>query len=371
MPPFVPTESGCAPDLSTMLITPAIASEPYWAAAPSRRTSIFSMAEAGIAFRSTPVVPRPMTPLVTMCALWWRRLPLTSTSTWSGPRPRSVAGRTVSAPSEMVGRGKLNAGDSVWRIAFVSLAPAVWICFRVSTSTGTAFSASAPGAREPTVISSWNERPSVKSSAWPEGDTVIVRLTGRRPADVTRNSSGFPAESGGSLNWYRPFDSVITDRPRLSTATVAPGNARPSSLVVTRPVTVISCAWASPAAARQASATRAARIVMEGLLSNSSFEEYASRGASGSTDPPFSLANGCRRASWQSGVLRRASIGLDRDASRPRGRGQRGPERVQREVDLIAGRQRAVGGRLVRAAVLVVDDDAEVADVVIPSVQDG
>ena len=50
-------------------MTPAIASDPYCAAAPSRSTSIFSIAEAGIAFRSTPVVPRPMTPLVTMWAL--------------------------------------------------------------------------------------------------------------------------------------------------------------------------------------------------------------------------------------------------------------------------------------------------------------
>src|SRR5216117_857146 len=67
-----------------MLITPAIASEPYWAAAPSRSTSIRSIAAAGIAFRSTPTVPRPNVPLTCTNALEWRRLPLTSTSTWSG-----------------------------------------------------------------------------------------------------------------------------------------------------------------------------------------------------------------------------------------------------------------------------------------------
>ena len=126
-------------------MTPAMASEPYCAAAPSRSTSILAIAEAGIAFRSTPVVPRPMTPEVATCALWWRRLPLMRTSTWSGPRPRRVAGRTVSAPSDSVGRGKLKEGASACRIAFVSEAPVVWICFTVSTSTGTAFSASAPG----------------------------------------------------------------------------------------------------------------------------------------------------------------------------------------------------------------------------------
>jgi hypothetical protein len=50
------------PPLRTMLMTPAIASEPYCAAAPSRSTSIRSIADTGIAFRSTPVDPRPMLP---------------------------------------------------------------------------------------------------------------------------------------------------------------------------------------------------------------------------------------------------------------------------------------------------------------------
>ena len=35
------------------LITPATASEPYFAAAPSRKTSILAIALAGIAFKST------------------------------------------------------------------------------------------------------------------------------------------------------------------------------------------------------------------------------------------------------------------------------------------------------------------------------
>ncbi len=43
-----------------MLMTPAIASEPYWAAAPSRKISMRSMAAMGIAFKSTPVEPRPI-----------------------------------------------------------------------------------------------------------------------------------------------------------------------------------------------------------------------------------------------------------------------------------------------------------------------
>ena len=71
---------------------------------------MFSMAEAGMALRSTPLEPRPTVLFALTSALAWRRLPLTMTSSWSGPRPRSVAGRTESVPSLMVGRGKLNDG---------------------------------------------------------------------------------------------------------------------------------------------------------------------------------------------------------------------------------------------------------------------
>ena len=119
-PNFEVTSGRDTPPLSTMLMTPAIASEPYCAAAPSRSTSMRSIADTGIAFRSTPVDPRPMLPFRCTSALWWRRLPLTSTSTWSGPRPRSVAGRTVSVPSVIVGRGKLNDGASDWITCAVS-----------------------------------------------------------------------------------------------------------------------------------------------------------------------------------------------------------------------------------------------------------
>src|SRR5439155_600791 len=82
-----------------MFITPAMASEPYWAAAPSRSTSIRSIAAAGIAFRSTPTVPRPNVPLTCTNALEWRRLPLTRTSTWSETRRAyaELAGRAAQA----------------------------------------------------------------------------------------------------------------------------------------------------------------------------------------------------------------------------------------------------------------------------------
>ena len=75
-----------------MLITPAIASEPYCAAAPSRSTSIRLIARPGIRLRSTAALPRPTVPLMLSSAETWRRLPLTRTRVWSGLRPRSVAG---------------------------------------------------------------------------------------------------------------------------------------------------------------------------------------------------------------------------------------------------------------------------------------
>ena len=68
------------------------------------------MAATGIAFRSTADEPRPMVPLTLTSAEVWRRLPLTSTSTWSGERPRSCAGRTPLVPSAMPGRGKFSEG---------------------------------------------------------------------------------------------------------------------------------------------------------------------------------------------------------------------------------------------------------------------
>jgi len=41
-------------------MTPEMASEPYWAAAPSRRTSMFLTIAVGMVFRSTADEPRPM-----------------------------------------------------------------------------------------------------------------------------------------------------------------------------------------------------------------------------------------------------------------------------------------------------------------------
>ena len=64
--------------LSWKLITPAIASEPYWADAPSRRTSTCRSAMAGMTEMSGPWEPSEIPfPSQAMTAARCRRLPLT------------------------------------------------------------------------------------------------------------------------------------------------------------------------------------------------------------------------------------------------------------------------------------------------------
>ena len=92
-------------------MTPAIASEPYCAEAPSRSTSIDCTIAEGIVFRSTAAAPRPIVPLTFTSDDAWRRFEFSITSVWSGESPRNVAGRIVSVPSARPGRGKLNDGN--------------------------------------------------------------------------------------------------------------------------------------------------------------------------------------------------------------------------------------------------------------------
>ena len=70
------------------------------------------MAATGMVFRSTAAAPRPMVPLRLSSDEVWRRLPLTSTSTWSGESPRSCAGRIALVPSLNAGRGKFSEGSA-------------------------------------------------------------------------------------------------------------------------------------------------------------------------------------------------------------------------------------------------------------------
>ena len=87
-------------------------------------------------------------------AVWCRRQPFTSTSVWSGLRPRSVNGRTMSPASVTLCRGKLMDGDTAWRMTLVSVLPCCASCSAGKMSTGTASSSAAVcRAREPTTTS--------------------------------------------------------------------------------------------------------------------------------------------------------------------------------------------------------------------------
>src|SRR3569833_2913878 len=91
-----------------MLTTPAMASEPYCADAPSRRISIRPVASDEIWARSVacePLLPRK--------AERWKRLPLTITRVMSGERLFRVAGRMNCKPSEDGRRLTSNEGTRV------------------------------------------------------------------------------------------------------------------------------------------------------------------------------------------------------------------------------------------------------------------
>ena len=69
-------------------MTPAMASEPYWAEAPSRRISTRSIADCGMAEISAPVSPRPGDVWVYRRALVFLRFPLIRISVRLGPMLR-------------------------------------------------------------------------------------------------------------------------------------------------------------------------------------------------------------------------------------------------------------------------------------------
>jgi hypothetical protein len=125
---------------SSTLMTPAMASEPYCAEAPSRSTSTVRTAAVGMVLRSTAAEPRPAEPLTFTSEAEWRRLLFTSTRVWSGARPRSCAGRTVSVPSVRPGRGKLKEGSATERDWLISGEPVRSSCWAEMASTGAAVS---------------------------------------------------------------------------------------------------------------------------------------------------------------------------------------------------------------------------------------
>ena len=116
-----------------------MASEPYWAAAPSLRISILLIEDAGIAFKSVPVFPRPRVPKRLIREDWCLLFPFIKTNVWSGPKPLKEAGSTWSAPSEPDCLLALNEGATYWSNSFISNFPlCVVTSFTLMISIGTA-----------------------------------------------------------------------------------------------------------------------------------------------------------------------------------------------------------------------------------------
>ena len=144
-------------------ITPAMASEPYWADAPSRRISTWRSAIAGIVEMSGPWAPSANPPPIHMMIdARCRRFPLTSTSVWSGARPRRLAGRTIRAASPTACGFTLNEGTTVRSRSLTSVSPCSMKSRAVIASIGTADWVTVRGReRLPTVTS-----PSSATAVW-------------------------------------------------------------------------------------------------------------------------------------------------------------------------------------------------------------
>ena len=173
----------------TTLMTPAIASEPYWAPAPSRSTSMRLIAPTGMLLKSTGLVPLPSLDSVVSVAVVWRRLPLTSTSTWSGLRLRSCAGRTRSAKFEFDWRGRLNDGTSDWMAAPTSpgIAADRRMASGVTRSTGARLSSRLrPAVRVPTTTISSSSGCASWASAGPADSSTKPNGPARKTFTMTR-----------------------------------------------------------------------------------------------------------------------------------------------------------------------------------------
>ena len=138
------------------LITPATASEPYCAAAPSRRISTRLRAILGITEISGPCEPSlTPPPWKAITDARWRRLPLTMTNVLSEDRPRKLAGRIILAASLIGCKWTFNEGTALWSCIRRSLLPALPSSSALITSTGTGESPTERGApRDPITTTS-------------------------------------------------------------------------------------------------------------------------------------------------------------------------------------------------------------------------
>ena len=159
-------------------------------------------------FMSTADEPRPIEPLTLTSAAEWRRLEFSSTSVWSGARPRSAAGRTVSVPSFSAGRGKLKEGRATASAWFTSVTPPFSSASAPTTSTATAVSSAVRSAtRVPVTMMTLSSLGADCAAAW--ANSRGVAATPARMADF-RVLNFIVGLSMPPVPW-----AVLLKRPRL------------------------------------------------------------------------------------------------------------------------------------------------------------
>ena len=251
--------------------TPAMASEPYCAAAPSRSTSTCRSAIDGMLEMSGPWAPSatPL-PCQVMTAPRCRRFPFTSTRVWSGARPRRVAGRMSRAASPTGWGLTLYDGTRVLSWSATSVSPWATKSSTGMASMGTADSVTDRGrARLPTTTtrsSSCTAISTSRAATAPSAADTPPRTTVRKPGRVNVTSYR-PAGSAAIANRpSAPVTAVQASAPPAARAsTVTPGSARPVASA-TAPSMAAVWAPAAPAARADPRATTAAAMRMRARL---------------------------------------------------------------------------------------------------------
>ena len=204
--------------------TPAMASEPYCAEAPSRSTSTCRSAMPGMAPMSGPWAPSESPPpSQVITAPRCRRLPLMSTSVWSDARPRRLAGREIVAASLIGWMFTLYEGTTLRSRKSILVSACREISDTGITSTGTIDSVTVRGlVRLPTTTSSFSSNAAIPSA--------ISRVTDCPEATVTSWVCSPYPRSRTSRVWVPagtpviekvPVAPVYSTRPRAGISTRA------------------------------------------------------------------------------------------------------------------------------------------------------
>ena len=248
--------------LSSKFMTPAMASEPYCAAAPSRSTSTCRRAMDGMADRSGPCAPSAMPlPSQAMTAARWRRLPLTRISVWSGAMLRRLAGRTMVAASLMGWVLTLNDGTTVRNWLVRSTSPWLVKSSARMTSTGTGEAVTDRGsARVPTTATvSWSSTPiSTSRVTGRPGWTMTPARTAVVNPGRTNVTSYDPGGSASNTNRPVPSVKTVATSPLAwsRASTVTPGRTPP---VVSVTAPLMEASWPCASAGARATARIATR----------------------------------------------------------------------------------------------------------------